>query len=116
MSITSRKEITHSDIKRVFLEPANPTHRQYEALRAYFVAGLPSAETAARFGYTSGRSRVLRHVFRPDPRRSFFLPVLKGPQVSAKRNTAREKIIELRKRNLSIYDISRALKEEDRRL
>jgi hypothetical protein len=116
MSSRSRKEITYSDIKRVFLEPANPTHRQYEALRAYFVEGLPSAETAVRFGYTPGSFRVLCHGFRHDPRRPFFLPVLKGPQVSAKRNTAREKIIELRKQNLSIYDISRTLKEEDRRL
>jgi hypothetical protein len=116
MSSRSRKEITHSDIKRVFLEPANPTHRQYEALRAYFVEGIPSAETAARFGYTPGSFRVLCHGFRHDLQRPFFLPVLKGPQVSAKRNTAREKIIELRKQNLSIYDISRRLKEEDRRL
>jgi len=116
MSIRSRKEITHSDIKRVFLEPANPTHRQYEALRAYFVDGLPSAETAARFGYTPGSFRVLCHGFRQDLRRPFFLPVTKGPHVPAKRNTTREKIIELRKQNLSIYDISRTLKEEDRRL
>jgi len=112
----SRKEITDSDIKRVFLEPANPTHRQYEALRAYFVEGISSAETAARFGYTPGSFRVLCHGFRQDLQRPFFLPVLKGPHVSAKRNTTREKIIELRKRNLSIYDISRALKEQDRRL
>ncbi len=116
MSSRSRKEITHSDIQRVFLEPANPTHRQYEALRAYFVDGLPSAKTAARFGYTPGSFRVLCHGFRQDLRRPFFLPVTKGPHVSAKRNTTREKIIELRKRNLSIYDISRTLKEEDRRL
>jgi hypothetical protein len=112
----SRKEITDSDIKRVFLEPANPTHRQYEALRAYFIEGLPSAATAARFGYTPGSFRVLCHGFRQDLQRPFFLPVLKGPQALAKRNTAREKIIELRKQNLSIYDISRTLKEEDRRL
>ena len=116
MSIRSRKEITDSDIKRVFLEPANPTHRQYEALRAYFVEGLPSAETAVRFGYTPGSFRVLCHGFRQDLKRPFFLPVLKGPHVSAKRNTTREKIIELRKQNLSIYDISRTLKEDDRRL
>lgn len=116
MSIRSRKEITDSDIKRVFLEPANPTHRQYEALRAYFVEGLPSAETAARFGYTPGSFRVLCHGFRRDLKRPFFLPVTKGPHVSAKRHTTREKIIELRKQNLSIYDINRTLKEEDRRL
>jgi hypothetical protein len=116
MSSRSRIEITDSDIKRVFLEPANPTHRQYEALRAYFVEGLPSAATATRFGYTPGSFRVLCHGFRQDLRRPFFLPVTKGAHVSAKRNTAREKIIELRKQNLSIYDISRTLKEEDRRL
>src|SRR5208283_80450 len=116
MSIRSHKEITDSDFKRVFLEPANPTHRQYEALRAYFVERLPSAQTAARFGYTPGSFRVLCHGFRQDLKRPFFLPVSKGPHVSAKRNTTREKIIELRKQNLSIYDISRTLKEEDRRL
>ena len=116
MSIRSRKEITDSEIKQVFLEPANPTHRQYEALRAYFVEGIPSAETAARFGYTPGSFRVLCHGFRQDLKRPFFLPVSKGPHASAKRNTTREKIIELRKQNLSIYDISRTLKEEDRRL
>ena len=116
MSSKSRREITHSDIRRVFLEPANPTHRQYEALRAYFIEGIPSAETAARFGYTPGSFRVLCHDFRQDLRRPFFLPVLKGPQASAKRNTSHEKIIELRKQNLSIYDISRALKEQDQRL
>jgi len=116
MSHKSRREITDSDIRRVFLEPANPTHRQYEALRAYFVDGVPSAETAARFGYTPGSFRVLCHGFRQDLKRPFFLPVTKGPHVSPKRNTTREKIVELRKQNLSIYDISRVLKEEDRRL
>jgi hypothetical protein len=116
MSTRSRKEITDNDIRRVFLEPATPTHRQYEALRAYFVERIPSAETAARFGYTPGSFRVLCHGFRHDLQRPFFLPVTKGPHVSAKRSSAREKIIELRKQNLSIYDISRTLQEEDRRL
>jgi hypothetical protein len=116
MSNMSRREITDSDIKRVFLEPANPTHRQYEALRAYFVEGIASAETAARFGYTPGSFRVLCHGFRQDLKRPFFLPVTRGPQASPKRDSAREKIVELRKQNLSIYDISRALQEQDRRL
>ena len=41
-------------LARRFLEPSNSTHRQYEALRAFFVDGLSSAEVAARFGYTPG--------------------------------------------------------------
>ena len=49
---------------RFFLEPVNPLHRQYEALRAYFIEGLPSAEAARRFGYTPGAFRVLCHQFR----------------------------------------------------
>ena len=112
----SREEITSSALRRVFLEPANPTHRQYEALRAYFVEGLASAEAARRFGYTRGSFRVLCHGFRRDPHRPFFLPVTKGPQTTAKRSAIGEKIIELRKQNLSIYDISQALQAEDQRL
>ena len=33
-----------------FLLPERPRQRQYEALRAYFVEGLPVKEVAARFG------------------------------------------------------------------
>ena len=116
MSTRSRKDLTDADIKQVFIEPANPTHRQYEALRAYFVDQLPSGEAAARFGYTPGSFRVLCHAFRQDPRRTFFMPVLKGPQATGKGRSAREKIVELRKQNLSIYDISRALQQENQRL
>lgn len=115
MSSKSLVETTDSAIKRVFLEPANSTHRQYEALRAYFVEQLPSAEVAARFGYTPGSFRVLCHEFRQNPHRAFFLPVLKGPQASPKRDATHEKVIELRKQNLSIYDISRVLKEDNLR-
>lgn len=94
---------------RLFLEPSNPTHRQYEALRAYFVEELPSAEVAHRFGYTPGSFRVLCHQFRQAPKREFFLPPQKGPQASPKTDRLREKVVALRKQNLSIYDISRAL-------
>jgi hypothetical protein len=46
---------------RFFLEPASPSHRQYEALRAYFVEGISSQLVAERFGYTAGSFRVLCH-------------------------------------------------------
>jgi hypothetical protein len=57
MFTSKPKKLT--DLARVFLEPSNSTHRQYEALRAFFVEGLPSAEAARRFGYTPGSFRVL---------------------------------------------------------
>jgi hypothetical protein len=37
-------------LARRFVKLSNSTHRQYEALRAFFVDRLPSAEAAARFG------------------------------------------------------------------
>jgi len=107
MFSSSSKDITLPE--RVFLSPTNPTHRQYEALRAYFVDRLPSAEAAARFGYTAGSFRVLCHQLRQHPDRQFFLPPKKGPRVAPKKENLRQRIIGLRKQNLSIYDISEEL-------
>ncbi len=104
------------ELERVFLEPANPTQRQYEALRAYFVEGLPSQEVAKRFGYTPGSFRVLCHQFRHNPQRPFFLLPQKGPHSAPKRDPVRDHVIALRKQNFSIYDISAALKAEGQSL
>jgi transposase len=101
-----------TDPAACFLQPANSTHRQYEALRAFFVEGLPSAEVARRFGYSPGSFRVLVHEFRQNTQRAFFLPPAKGPQTSPKKNRHREQIIALRKQNLSIYDISQTLHDQ----
>lgn len=99
-----------------FLEPKNATHRQYEALRAYFVENLPSVEVARRLGYSPGSFRVLTHQFRQHPDRPFFLPPQKGPQASPKTDRVRDKVVALRKQNLSIYDISRVLEESGQKV
>ncbi len=114
MSNSEPKKLT--DLSRVFLEPSNATHRQYEALRAYFVEGVSSSEAARRFGYTEGSFRVLCHQFRQDPHRKFFASSAKGPQSAPKTERFRDKIISLRKQNLSIYDISKILRDEEHRL
>ena len=101
---------------RFFLEPSNTTHRQYEALRAYFVDNLPSAEAARRFGYTPGSFRVLCHEFRQNPHRPFFLATTKSLHVVPEKKRVRETVLILRKQNLSIYDISRALGQEGQTL
>lgn len=98
-----------TDWTRFFLVPSNPTQRQYEALRAYFVEGLRSREAAARFGYSQGGFRVLVYAFRQNPGRPFFLPPARGPQKAPKKDSLRETVIALRKQNLSIYDIHRVL-------
>jgi hypothetical protein len=93
-------------------------HRQYEALRAYFVDKLPSAQAAERFGYTPGSFRVLCHAFRQNPQRPFFLSDRRAASaeppkaISDKRAAVRVGVIELRKRNFSIYDIVSALREQ----
>ncbi len=105
---------TLTDLARTFLEPRNPKHRQYEALRAYFVEHLPSAEVAARFGYSPGSFRILCSRFRKDPQRSFFLTPAKGPRSAPKADRWRDRIVALRKQNMSIYDIKRALDSENK--
>src|SRR5271166_6303419 len=102
----TRKAKKLTDLSMVFLEPANATHRQYEALRAFFVEGIPGAEVARSFGYTPGSFRVLVHQFRQSPRRDFFLRPAKGPHSAPKSDPLRDRIIALRKQNLSIYDLS----------
>jgi hypothetical protein len=107
---------TLNKLTKVFLEPANSTQRQYEALRAYYVEGLPSAEAAKRFGYTPGSFRVLCHEFAKNPHREFFVTPAKGPQASPKVDKVRAEVIALRKQNLSIYDISRTLEDAGSKL
>src|SRR3954453_19204315 len=106
MDDNSRDRLT---LARRFLEPPNPTHRQYEALRAFFVERVPSAEAAARFGYTPGSFRVLVHQFRNQPGRDFFVPTARLGRPPGKRKRLREQVVALRKQNLSVHDISRSL-------
>jgi hypothetical protein len=106
MDDNSRDRLTFA---RRFLEPANSNHRQYEALRAFFVDRLPSAEVAARFGYTPGSFRVLVHQFRSQPDRDFFATAARQGRPPGKQKRLRQQVVALRKQNLSVHDISRAL-------
>jgi transposase len=104
------KDIT--ECGRFFGEPSSPRQRQYEALRAFYVEGLPSAEAAKRFGYAPGTFRVLCHAFRRDELPEFFTAGKPGPASQPKKSAAHEQIVALRKRNYSIYEISQTLKEQ----
>lgn len=101
-----------TDPARFFLEPTQPRHRQYEALRAYFVEGRSTAEVAQAFGYTPGSLRVICHQFRHDPDRVFFADPPRGPQQQPHKSRARRLIIAMRKRNLSVYDIADELRAQ----
>jgi len=102
-----------TECREAFLQPQNATHRQYEALRAFFVEGISGREAARRFGYSWGGFRVLAHQFRQNPLRQFFLAPARGPRKAGRKDNVGQKVVALRKQNYSIYDISAALRDED---
>jgi transposase len=110
MPIGAPKSFT--SCKRFFTDPASSRQRQYEAFRAYFVEGRPSAEVARAFGYTPGSFQVMCHHFRREREPVFFVSPRPGPRTQPKKAAARDRAVELRKRNLSVYEISETLKQE----
>src|ERR1035437_2313653 len=105
-----------STIRRFFLDPQTPKQRQYEALRAYFVDGRPSHDVARDFGYSVSAFPVLCHHFRREADPVFFVTPRRGPQAQPKKSAARDLIVDLRKRNYSVYEISEHLKAQQRPL
>jgi hypothetical protein len=111
MPIGAPKSI--SECRRFFMEPGSAKQRQYEAFRAFFVEDRQSSEVARAFGYTPASFHVMCHHFRRDRQPEFFVSPKSGPRSQPKKSAARGTIIELRKRNRSVYEISEALKARD---
>src|SRR5438105_11350335 len=109
MAIGAPKEV--SALRRFFLEPRLPKHRQYAALRAYLVEGRLAKDVARAFGYSLNSFHVLCHHFRRETHPTFFLSPRHGPQSQPKKSAARDLIIKLRKQNHSVYEISQILKD-----
>jgi hypothetical protein len=114
MKLGAPKELR--DVRRFFLQPQLPKQRQYEALRAYFVEEKRSKDVARSFGYSVSAFHVLCHHFRRDPHPVFFVSPKHGPRSQPKKSAARDLIVGLRKKNYSVYEISRHLKETGRPL
>jgi hypothetical protein len=110
--VTIRVPFELTEGRQFFDEPATARQRQYEALRSFFVEGLPSAEVARRFGYTPAAFRMLCYDFRRGELPDFFATTRTGPREQPKKSKVRDQVVALRKRNYSIYDISRALKDQ----
>src|SRR5215471_13099923 len=83
MPIRSPIDLTKS--RSFFEQPGTPSQRQYEALRAYFLEGLPSAEVARRFGYTAAAFRMLCYEFRRGQLPDFFTMRRPGPREQPKK-------------------------------
>lgn len=69
-SMTFRKEASmdRSDHRDFFLQPDQPVHRRYEALRAIVVENRPLQEVAAQFGVSYGTVRNWHSQFLKDRR------------------------------------------------
>ncbi len=114
VSISAPLSLT--DCQRFFEQPATARQRQYEALRAYFLEEVPSAEAARSFGYAPGAFRVLCHAFRRGQLPDFFATGHAIRREQPRKSRAHAQIVALRKRNYSVYEISRALKEQGTQL
>lgn len=84
--------------------------RKYEALRAFFVDGIPAGEVAKEFGYATTSfytlSRDFRKHLRDNPEEDFFFKeVHKGRRPLSNGDQADQTIISLRKKNYSAPDI-----------
>jgi hypothetical protein len=86
--------------RRFFMEPATARQRQYEALRAFFVEGLASAEVARRFGYLPAAFRMLCYDFRRGELPDFFASTRPGPREQPKKSLAREQVAQAQLLNL----------------
>lgn len=98
-----------------FAQPSNPLQRRYELLRAFFLEGLTAEAVARRFGYAVGSVYAITRDFRrlDDPAAFFFRPPdAPGRPPSQPPADLRQRVVELRKANLSLPDIKARLDAE----
>jgi len=99
-----------------FARPAQTNQRRYEAVRAYLLEGAPLAEAAARFGYSPSALASLVRDFRAGKLELFAEPRRPGRKSAPKKDAARNRVVELRRQGLSVYEISARLAAEGRPL
>ena len=97
-----------------FLQPKSVAHKQYEALRMYYVNGNPAHEVADRFGYTYRAFTSLVSSFREKLGENlsdsiFFVEHTPGRKISSETLGSKSVIIDMRKKYYSVPDIKVAL-------
>lgn len=101
-------------IEDFFLKPKSVSHRQYEALRMYYVESKPATEVADFFGYKLRAFTSLVSDFRKNfnvdhYENSFFFQRQLGRPEKDEKSTIRNIIVTLRKKNFSVEDIKTSL-------
>lgn len=103
------------ELKNYFLHPKNVPHKQYEALRAFFVDKLSASKTAKRFHYSVKALYSLITDFRQKIKdtsadQDIFFQIKKmGRKEKKEKNELGSLIIEMRKKNFSVPDIKISL-------
>jgi hypothetical protein len=99
------RRATDTTAEWLFKNPQDPTHRRYEALRAYYVDKCSAEEVAARFGY------ALNSIFSQNrgSEQEFFVSARRGRKRKEESGELDKLIIELRKKYLSVPDIKAIL-------
>lgn len=99
--------------KEFFQNPVEPMHKQYEALRMFFVDDKTAEQTADRFGYTTNTIYTLIRDFRAKKKQGienpFFVTNMVGRKTKPEINGAVEIIVALRKKYCSVQDIKSIL-------
>ena len=100
--------------KDFFLNPGSVPQKQYEALRAYYVENRSAKEVAEDFGYkhrgfTSIVLNFNKKLAEGNGENLFFADIQKGRKPTEDVNRARDTIIGLRKKYLSLEEIKVAL-------
>ena len=101
---------------QTFLSPQLASHKQYEALRAYYVDGLSASEAAERFGYTLSSFYSLLHQVRHKCGEDsnalgsyFFNPTRVGRKPKDTDGELIRRIVKLRQKHLSVPQIKTIL-------
>jgi transposase len=97
-----------------FANKSNPLHKQYDAMKAYFVDGLTAAEVSEKFGYSVNSVYSMARDLKKDLADNagsdpFFKPIVLGRKPLALAEEAKDEIISLRKSYLSIPEIKSIL-------
>ncbi len=108
------KYTVYMDSLNFFLQPVSVSHKQYEALRMYFVEKKKAKDVAREFGYTyraftsivSDFNNTINNRGFTNP---FFVSKKPGRPKVGDDNTISEIVLRLRKKNFSIEDIKISL-------
>lgn len=94
-----------------FKHPKNPKHKKYEALRAYYIESISQEEAAKRVGYSIYTLQSIISDFQTG-KLDFFPQQKMGPKRRQISDYVYDKIVSLRKRNHSAYEIKNILEKD----